>query len=70
MESRSWFREAFEERIVERAHLILAPYFDVLEREPDPSWSDRELQRFRQFQVEVAELILNRLEGVPSGQSV
>lgn len=53
------------ERVIERADLILGVYFDVLALEPDPSSTRKEVQRLRLFQMEVAEMVLNRIDGLP-----
>jgi hypothetical protein len=58
--------DILRERAEKAADLILDPYFEILEMEPNPEWSERTKLDFKQGQVSVSEKLLNRLEGLPT----
>jgi hypothetical protein len=66
-ESQEAFFSSIAEKVItpDRADLILRTYFDVLTYEPGPSATAKDILDWRLFQVEVAEKILDRLEGLP-----
>ncbi|MDX6591768.1 MAG: hypothetical protein QOJ13_964 [Gaiellales bacterium] len=62
---RSWLADMLADRLLQRADVILATYFRVLEWQPDSTWSQQDVQHLRLFQVHVAELLLDRTDGKP-----